>query len=552
MDELKLLLEEGNIGFYSSCEAIQFFLYDKKNNKVYNLYTIYVFEDYDSTDAEAKYIGNRIEVDKNYFVGMIQKRISIEDAKSVYSALLKHQCSKNEVTIDFKIDGVCCIGKINKRLKQFVPPNDINSDIPLNRVLKNNYYNGTYVLEYFDVEKKWLSSPIKEKIKDAIKQVSSNIPIHLDLLPDRIGNIVFQFPSLLINVVAQTESEYVENVKQLIPQEIQIQIKRDRRIKNSKLHVTVINELDGVITGAYIGEVSEETIYPTGLNSWDPTVITIYNDKGLLLYKKLLTIIKGTASASVSPTGIFRVLPDNNVIELKDFRFYQPQIEYSFEKYVLERIKKERLDKLRSEKFFIQYGVEGKKESVTAIEDIKELINQQNCKSIYLWDPFLKADDILNILFYCKYSSVEMKAISSGSIPPISNNNCDSNDSTDSTEEKESDSPETTKHEAWVNEQRKKLDDSDYNGLSLEFRCLFGNNGYKFHDRFIIIQYYNQPPRVWSLGTSVNSLGNTHHILQKVEHGQYIVDAFDMLWSELNNKQCLIWGCKNGKKFGNI
>ncbi len=554
MDELKLLLEDGNIGFYRSCEAVQFFLCNVKDDTVFNLYTIYVFEDYECIDAEAEYIGKRIKVDKNYFVGAIKKRISIDDAVSVYQALLHNQCSKSTVSIDFKIKGTCSIGVIKKRLKQFVPPNQNSSDIPLNRVLKKNFYNGSYVLEFFDVEKKWLSTSNNEKIKDAVIKASDRIPIHLDLLLDRLGNVIFQFPSELINVSAHTIQQNVENEIKLIPQEILLQIKRDSRIKDSVFHITVLNELDGAITGAFIGETTEEMNYPIGLNSWDPTVIILYNDKGLLLHKAYLTIIKGIATASTVSTRLFRTLPDKKIIELREYRYYEPRVVHSYDKLIMDRINIERLDKLKKEKYFIQYGADGKKESEKAIKAIRELINQQNCKSVYLWDPFLSALDIINILFYCEYTSVEMKAISAGIIPPISNDKCDITESTDSTIETSIGSSKTTNHEMWLNEQRQKLDvkETMYTGLSLEFRCLFGNNGYKFHDRFLIIQYYNQPPRVWSIGTSFNSIGNTHHILQKVEHGNYIVAAFDKLWLELDNEQCFVWGCKNGKKIGKI
>jgi hypothetical protein len=46
---------------------------------------------------------------------------------------------------------------------------------------------------------------------------------------------------------------------------------------------------------------------------------------------------------------------------------------------------------------------------------------------------------------------------------------------------------------------------------------------------------------VWSLGTSVNSFGKQHHILQKVPDGQLIADAFEDLWRELDQAQHLIW-----------
>lgn len=45
----------------------------------------------------------------------------------------------------------------------------------------------------------------------------------------------------------------------------------------------------------------------------------------------------------------------------------------------------------------------------------------------------------------------------------------------------------------------------------------------------------------WSLGTSVNSLGTEHHILQKVDDGQLVADAFVDLWEQLNKPEHLIW-----------
>ena len=50
-----------------------------------------------------------------------------------------------------------------------------------------------------------------------------------------------------------------------------------------------------------------------------------------------------------------------------------------------------------------------------------------------------------------------------------------------------------------------------------------------------------EKPRVWSIGTSFNSLGKSHHIIQEVQHPQMIVDAFEELWEELSYETCLIW-----------
>ena len=75
----------------------------------------------------------------------------------------------------------------------------------------------------------------------------------------------------------------------------------------------------------------------------------------------------------------------------------------------------------------------------------------------------------------------------------------------------------------------------------MEIRCQWKGYGYHFHDRFLMVIKEDEKPRVWSLGTSINSLGNKHHIIQSVENPRMIVDAFEELWDELDSEECLVW-----------
>lgn len=77
--------------------------------------------------------------------------------------------------------------------------------------------------------------------------------------------------------------------------------------------------------------------------------------------------------------------------------------------------------------------------------------------------------------------------------------------------------------------------------INLEFRTTRNVNNGKFHDRFIIFPHTQQGTLAWSLGTSVNGFGKSHHILQKVTDGQMIADAFDEFWQSLQNDEYLIW-----------
>lgn len=82
---------------------------------------------------------------------------------------------------------------------------------------------------------------------------------------------------------------------------------------------------------------------------------------------------------------------------------------------------------------------------------------------------------------------------------------------------------------------------SNLRGLHLEFRMRTGTAGWGFHDRFLIFPAADSAALAWSLGTSVNSLGRQHHILQRVDDGQRIRDAFVELWDALDQPEHLIW-----------
>jgi hypothetical protein len=82
---------------------------------------------------------------------------------------------------------------------------------------------------------------------------------------------------------------------------------------------------------------------------------------------------------------------------------------------------------------------------------------------------------------------------------------------------------------------------SNLRGLNLAYRMRAGAAGWGFHDRFLIFPGTDSAALAWSLGTSINSLGRQHHILQRVDDGQRIKDAFAELWDALDQPEHLIW-----------
>ena len=230
----------------------------------------------------------------------------------------------------------------------------------------------------------------------------------------------------------------------------------------------------------------------------------------------------------------------------------KPKNYKEFYQWIADRKYEQELKYLEQSKSFIQYY--GKKdEGKKALDDIRYLINQYGANGVYLWDPYLSAIDIKNILYFSKVSNVPLKTITglqqgSSYVKNIIMNlqwfittnvvvkvilldyQYDINTFTKKTPKQQT-----------INEMQIELnkDDKQFLFLNLEVRGKYGANGYDFHDRFLI--FPQEKPKVWSLGISVNQLGKAHHILQEVKNAQHILNAFNQLWNELDKKECLVW-----------
>lgn len=155
------------------------------------------------------------------------------------------------------------------------------------------------------------------------------------------------------------------------------------------------------------------------------------------------------------------------------------------------------------------------------MKDVIALMNRAQTGKVYLWDPYLTVEDILHTWYFTKSMNVTLYTITSGEIAEKSKMSvCD-----------------------WIEQQQEIMEKrSNHYGIHVELRCQWADYGYSFHDRFLMVLNLDQDTSsVWSLGTSVNSLGNKHHIIQSVEHPQMMIDAFEELWNELDAPECLVW-----------
>jgi hypothetical protein len=182
--------------------------------------------------------------------------------------------------------------------------------------------------------------------------------------------------------------------------------------------------------------------------------------------------------------------------------------------------------RLAAERRFVQYRPEPcrqQEEHEKALTDLRSLINQHGRDGAWLWDPYLSAQDILETLFHCSQAGVDLRGLTAALVP---------------TEQDTSISIL-----AFFEAQRQEFAaaNGNFRGLRLEYRARIGPAGWGFHDRFLIFPRSDRGALAWSLGTSINSLGKQHHILQRVDDGQRIADAFLELWDSLDKPEHLIW-----------
>nr|WP_258189108.1 VPA1262 family N-terminal domain-containing protein [Stutzerimonas kunmingensis] len=205
-------------------------------------------------------------------------------------------------------------------------------------------------------------------------------------------------------------------------------------------------------------------------------------------------------------------------------------------------------------KHFVQYGgsIRGEAEHQRAMADIRDLVNMNGEDAIYLWDPYLSSADILGTLFHCQHVGSELRALTSSKAferkDQFELKFCEScKQEPPNILAEEIGEPEITTRERWVNAQNSLLSGSIEGParIKLEFRISFGPKGWPFHDRFLMFPKKNgNSPEVWSLGASVNHLGATHAIVQKVAHPQPVIDAFEDLWARIDSNEHLVWKSK--------
>lgn len=556
IDEFNLLTKRGMIGLFDHFELVEVVRYADGSKQPTNVLTIAVAIE-NGTSAETQRLNaDRIRLSKlkgcNF--GVFRSVPSIDAFRSALSNWVQNgvwQPSSMPISV----------GTLTPVPKQFVPPNSA-TEIPLNAALKNNFFAGSYVLELFDVQKTMHSGFEKSPsaLQELSESVSELIPLQLASLSDRLGNIVIQFPIDAIRVNFQANREHY-----------QVEVAWHPLIAPRDLIATAQTEYDKSIISFAQATVQSGTVGlgndpgHGGLNGfiWDTQNEILLAATGEA--SSIKTIFSNMVLGQPEPRTIPRKIGASEAKQR--IKLSSPPMlsvigdnpDASITKSISKRAYDRERSKLAELRQFDQYASEpasGSFERERALNDVRKLIASHGAFGVWLWDPFLSPQDLLDTLFHNPTSGAPMRALTSLKVYTESNGSppqpLKSLGSNKKLKVLERNSNRTARQQEvstksdLLKSYRSMLSNlpGNFRGLGIEFRSAHGQLGWQFHDRFLIFpKSEHDRAKAWSLGTSVNSLGKSHHILQQADNAQLIADAFQLLWDAVDHSNNLIWKC---------
>lgn len=557
LEELKRLLKPDIVGFYQSFEVTEILGFQKDGTAT-NFFSLIVAEPGLPPEGEVKLeclTQERIELKgSDYKFGAFQFRVSIQFIEDV----LKHFVKTGEWQTGPK---PLKVGKLAPVVPQFVHP-DSNVPHPWNGVLKNNFFEGSHVFELFDTSKEAARFLLRDSrlLTELSQQIRSVVPIDIDGLSDRLGNIAIQLPVTIISTSVRGSPVGDQSIRVAWHEKAK---PRPLRISCEIYSDSTVDAFDSKTVGVPPVKLVESTFKlrsPVGgarTQVWDDANQILLSASPVQTFLLMVGIsfhVTGVGAPG-EPKRVFSMptkgaAPRSVEIDLK--RVEKPNFvgsppERPREPWRSERIFKLSLRLLEEQKEFVQYGQftgRGRKE---ALADVHWLLERHGALGAWLWDPFLSAEDVLQTLFFNPHKDSDLRALSNGKT-------CESPDD-DEDDDDDIGTPSPAGAQAvssvdgsitWKREQSEILDANCGNrvGLKLDFRLRRNGAGWKFHDRFLIFPKEDGASLAWSLGTSVNSLGSSHHILQKVSNGELVQNAFLSLWDRLEKDDYKVWEAK--------
>lgn len=559
---LQKLLTSGVIGNYSSFEVTEIFGFHRDTpKKITNFLSLLVAEPSSPPKEQpakpALLTEKPIELRGTpWKFGVARYRVSTEQ---VLNALQYFR-----TTGEWKPGtSVLKVGALTPLPPQFVPADTANPH-PWNGVLKNNFWEGSHILELFDTQKPDVKFLLDEPklLKKLAEDIMPFIKMGIDGLSDRLGNVLIQLP---VTVVTTKVSSSPTGDFLVQPIWCNGTPARQLRVSCEKYEDTTV---EGYGSEDVAGSQATFPIYSPGGGAryvlWDDQHKLVLGASAQTAFITSVGMKVHVVGESISTREFYVPLPNGapQPVTIPLMEEQEPNIvgtptSNPREPWRENRVFRDNLKNIRERREFVQYGGNSGAGMEDALKDIHALLRIHGKTGAWLWDPYLDARDILATLFYCPHKGADLRALTAGAEPQAAKEKENYSKATAFCQRAEKWlrncpfaswiglKPEAAPppKQSWKDKQFETFNNSMGNckDLRLEFRIREGSAGWPFHDRFLIFPSATGPATAWSLGTSVNSFGQKHHILQKVADGELIRQAFLELWNELSGSDYLVW-----------
>ena len=517
---IEKILKMPSIGNFKCIELFEV-IGIRDSNPSFNIFSLAVAHETDLPLTEKENITPnliKLKADKSQKFGVLKRIVSIEDFLKIISYLVTPGSNEDD-------RNKLCYGHLKAIPPVYVPPLEQGKNEFLG-LLKNNFFGGSHLFEWFDESKEYVAPLIKNlaALDELSGRLQEYLPIKIGTHSDRLGNIIVQIPcaavaftierrdeqshQLLSNLAVSPHFSGEMNFSGIFWREQygsiidfqKIPLVAGRNIIpfqqiNGKGYYTIWDESNQIIcSGGQVRSFVESVNSPMSLQEYNQRIFKLPNGK-----EKRINIFTPTSQSQIGKNT-------------KDYRNWVRNRFLKIEKQELH-------DTLKLRQFKRDMRQE-------ALDFIRELIKKYGKNGIYLWDPYLNAKDLLETVFFSPSANSPIKALTGLKIAPQEN--------------------KTSSYKAdLANEINQAIRQAGW--LNLTFVNADRSKVGDFHDRFIIFpQAIDEPVRAWSLGTSVNRLGKSHHIIQEVEDGQIIADVFEEMWEQsINDENNILWKSKN-------
>lgn len=471
VESMKRILAMPSIGNFKCIELFEV-IGIKDSNPPFNIFSLAVTHETDLplTDKEKitpKLI--KLKADNSLKFGVFKRIISIEDFVNIISDLVTTEANEDD-------GNKLYYGQLKGIPPVYVPALERGKNEFLG-LLKNNFFGGSHLFEWFDESKEYVAPLIDNfaALDEFSEKLQEYLPVKIGTHSDRLGNIIVQIScaataftikrrdkhshQLLSNLAVSPHFSGEINFSGIFWREQHGSIIDFQKISlvigeniipfqqiNGSGYYVIWDENNQIIcSGGQVPSFVESVNFSMNLHESNQRIFKLPNGK-----EKRINIFTPTSQSQIGN-------------KTKDYRNWVRNRFLKIEKQELH-------DTLKLRQFKRDMRQE-------ALDFLRELIEKYGKNGIYLWDPYLNAKDLLETVFFSPYANSPIKALTGLKITP--------------------------------------------------------------QERY-------ESVKAWSLGTSVNSLGKSHHIIQEVEDGQIIADVFEEMWEQsINDENNIIWKSAN-------